>query len=206
MRPITEEGLVREIEARSGNRERILVALAGPPGSGKSTLAGRLAERLGPSAAVLPMDGFHLENDRLQQMGLLHRKGAPETFDGDGFVALLDRLRSGESVPYPAFDRVADRTVPGAGRIDRAVRIVLVEGNYLLLNHPPWSELEGLFDLTVRIEVDRDELEARLVERWLAHGLAPDAARARATGNDMRNVDLVEKNSRAADFSIRTGR
>lgn len=205
MTMITETQLVREMETRSEGNGRILVALAGPPGSGKSTLAANLAARLGPSAAVLPMDGFHLENDRLQEMGLLHRKGAPETFDAEGFVRLLRNLRTKDSVPYPTFDRDADRTVPGAGQIGKDMRIVLVEGNYLLLKSPPWSDLAGIFDLTVRIDINRDELEARLVARWLDHGLPADEARARAVGNDMRNVDLVEENSLAPDFSLRTG-
>ena len=200
----TEAELVREIEKRAEGRDRILVAVVGPPGSGKSTLAADLAARLGPSAAVLPMDGFHLDNDRLRQMGLFHRKGAPETFDAEGFVSLMRRILAGGDVPYPTFDRVADRTVPDAGCIDGSTRIVLVEGNYLLLNIPPWSELAGLFDLTARLDVPRDLLEARLIARWRDHGLPPDDAKARTLNNDMVNADFVLANSFAPDLILTT--
>jgi len=203
---ISFHGLVHEINTRAARQNRILVAIAGPPGSGKSTVAADLATHLGPSAAVLPMDGFHLDNDRLQQMGLLHRKGAPETFEAEGFAALLQDVRNQGAVSFPIFDRDADRTVCDAGRIGKDTRIVLVEGNYLLLTTPPWSSLIGLFDLTVRLVLGRDELEARLIARWLEHGLPPDDARARALGNDMKNADFVAENSFEADFALATDR
>lgn len=202
MTRITKAALVKEIEARAHSHGRLLVGFAGAPGSGKSTIAEDLAARLGPGATVLPMDGFHLDNDRLKQMGLLHRKGAPETFDADGFVALVRKLRHKGTVEFPTFDREADSTVPGAGQIREDIRIVLIEGNYLLLNTPPWSDLAGLLDLQIRLEVSRDELEARLIRRWLDHGLSPDAARARTRDNDMVNVDYIALNSRTPDFIL----
>ncbi|MBT8460652.1 MAG: phosphoribulokinase [Boseongicola sp.] len=205
MTNITGTALVCEIEARASGRDRILVGIAGPPGSGKSTLATHLAARLGASAAVLPMDGFHLDNERLRQMGLLHRKGAPETFDAAGFVRLLGNVRSEGAVSFPTFDREADRTIPDAGHIDKETRIVLVEGNYLLLNIPPWSDLSDLFDLTVRLDGSTEELESRLITRWRDHGLSPAEARARALENDMKNVNFVTENSLSPDFFLQTG-
>lgn len=202
MTNITATTLVREITARAAGRDRFLVAIAGPPGSGKSTIAAELAARLGPASAVLPMDGFHLDNDRLRHLGLLHRKGAPETFDAAGFLNLLRAVRSQDTVPFPTFDRTADRTVPDGGRIEKATRIVLVEGNYLLLKNPPWSDFAALFDLTVGLAVSREELESRLIARWLDHGLPEAEARARALGNDMKNVDFVMENSRAPDVIL----
>lgn len=198
----TTDALVREVRKRAIEHERILVAVAGPPGSGKSTLAENLAERLGPSAAVLPMDGFHLDNATLRQMDLFDRKGAPETFDASGFVALVRELRSNKDLFYPTFDREADSTVPRGGQIGKQTNVVVVEGNYLLLDNPPWSELADLFDLTVSIDVDRDVLETRLIKRWLDHGLSEADAEARALSNDMRNVEFVTNNSRASDFVI----
>ena len=198
----TTDALVREVRKRAIEHERILVAVAGPPGSGKSTLAENLAERLGPSAAVLPMDGFHLDNSTLRQMDLFDRKGAPETFDASGFVALVRELRSNKDLFYPTFDREADSTVPRGGQIGKQTNVVVVEGNYLLLDNPPWSELADLFDLTVSIDVDRDVLESRLIKRWLDHGLSEADAEARALSNDMRNVEFVTNNSRASDFVI----
>lgn len=205
MPTITQEALINEIQSRAADQDRFLVAIAGAPGSGKSTLAAGLAARLGVSAAVLPMDGFHLENDQLQRMGLMHRKGAPETFDAESFVKLLRNVRRKGAVPYPTFDREADRTIANGGRIAEDTRIVLVEGNYLLLKTPPWSDLAGLFDLTVRLQVSRTELETRLISRWLEYGLPPKDARARALNNDMRNVGFVEENSRGPDYTLETG-
>ncbi len=200
----TAAELVRTIERRAEGNNRILVAVVGPPGSGKSTLAADIVARIGPSASVLPMDGFHLDNDRLRQMQLFHRKGAPETFDAEGFVNLMRRILAGGDVSYPTFDREADQTVPDAGRIGSDTRIVVVEGNYLLLNTPPWSALAALFDLTVRLDVPRDVLKARLIARWRDHGLAPADAEARAVGNDMVNADFVLANSSAPDFIMTT--
>ncbi len=203
MTQITPETLVQRIKALSG-QGRKLIAIAGAPGSGKSTLAEDLAHQLGPTAAVMPMDGFHLDNDTLHTMDLFHRKGAPETFDADGFVALIKRLRGEDTVPYPTFDRDADRTVPDGGQINETTRIVLVEGNYLLLNQSPWDSLAGLFDMTVRLVVDHETLAARLITRWIDHGLSPENARDRALGNDMVNVRYVDAHSFYPDYMIRS--
>ena len=203
MTQITPETLVQRIKALSG-QGRKLIAIAGAPGSGKSTLAEDLAHQLGPTAAVMPMDGFHLDNDTLHAMELFHRKGAPETFDADGFVALIKRLRGEDTVPYPTFDRDADRTVPDGGQINETTRIVLVEGNYLLLNQSPWDSLAGLFDMTVRLVVDHETLAARLITRWIDHGLSPENARDRALGNDMVNVRYVDAHSFDPDYVIRS--
>lgn len=202
---VTFEMLLDEIKSRADGDRRILVGIAGPPGSGKSTLAEDLANGIGTSAAVLPMDGFHLDNATLRQKGLLDRKGAPETFDAVGFVELVRALKHQSSLTYPTFDRDADSTIPDGGRIDAGSDIVLVEGNYLLLDLPPWSELAALFDMTVKLVVARSELERRLTKRWLDHGLSPTAAKNRAHENDMRNADLVLESSRASDFVVQAG-
>lgn len=204
MQTVTLPQLTQIISERSADHRRMLVGIAGAPASGKSTLAEDLATRLGPHAAVLPMDGFHLDNEALTQMGLLHRKGAPETFDAQGFVDLLRKLRETPSLPYPTFDRAADKTVPDGGQIGAETRIVLIEGNYLLLNIAPWSALADVFDLTVRLDVSRAELKQRLIARWLDHGLTEDKARDRAESNDLRNADFVAEHARPADLLLRS--
>lgn len=204
MKRITIESLLEEIERKTATDERIIVAISGPPGSGKSTLACQLATRIGSTAAVLPMDGFHLDNSDLREMGMWHRKGAPETFDAHGFVALIRKVAMQPTVSFPTFDRQADKTVPNGGQIEAHVRVVFVEGNYLLLNQPGWSELACLFDLTVGLDVDLGELESRLVQRWLTHGLTKHAAEARARENDLRNAEVIVSKSRIPDFLIST--
>ena len=195
--------VLRAIRARGTAGNRVLVGIAGPPGSGKSTIASTLQSQLGSQAAVLPMDGFHLDNATLEELGLLHRKGAPQTFDAAGFVRLVRALREQGSVLFPTFDRDNDRTVPHGGRIDGATRFVLIEGNYLLLRSAPWSDLEALLDLTLYLDVPRNVLKSRLVSRWRRHGLSAEQAEARAEGNDLKNMEIVQECSGRADFLVR---
>jgi pantothenate kinase len=195
--------LAAELFRRAAGRDRFIVGIAGPPASGKSTLAERLRTLLGEAAALVPMDGFHLDNAVLSARQLLARKGAPETFDVDGFEATLKRLRApGADVVVPLFDRVADLARAGAGIVPASARFVIVEGNYLLLDEEPWTRLAGLFDRTVYLDVPRGELAHRLVQRWIDHGLSEQAARERAFSNDMVNVQRVEDRRRTADTVI----
>lgn len=199
--------LAAELFRRAAGRGRFVIAIAGPPGAGKTTLAGRLRELLGAEAATLAMDGFHLDNALLAARGLSDRKGAPETFDYAGFAALLERLRApGSEAFVPAFDRVADLSRAAAAHVPPSARFVIVEGNYLLLDQAPWDGLAGLFDWTVFLDVPKGELAHRLVQRWVEHGLSPQAARERAFSNDMVNAELVTGRLREADTVIVFGR
>ncbi len=183
---------------------RFILAVAGAPGAGKSTLAAALVADLGSGARLVPMDGFHLDNAVLDARGLRARKGAPETFDAPGFLALMARLRAGDGaeIAIPVFDRAADLSRAGADVVTPVDRILVVEGNYLLLDQAPWDGLEGVFDLTVFLDVPEAELERRLVQRWIDHGLDADAARARALSNDIPNARRVVAKSRPADIVI----
>ena len=201
--PINIDCLIKIISQRSAAKSRFVVAIAGPPGSGKSTLSDHLAKCLGQSAKVLPMDGFHLDNDRLQEMGLLQRKGAPETFNALGLLELMRKMRGNETFLYPTFDRKEDRTIPNAGRITQEDRIVLLEGNYLLLKTAPWSELSQFFDITVALDVCRDTLQSRLIDRWISHGFSEPRAREKALSSDMVNVSYVQDKSCKADYSLK---
>lgn len=197
--------LATEIRARAGDVPRFVVGIAGPPGAGKSALAEALVAALrsrGESAQAVPMDGFHLDNALLDARGLRARKGSPETFDVAGFRTLLERLRGEGEILVPLFDRAADLARAAAAAVAPDCRFRVVEGNYLLLRDPPWDALHPLFDLTIRLAVPEDELSRRLVARWLAHGLDPEAARARAEGNDLTNARLVATRSAPADIVV----
>ncbi len=146
------------------------------------------------------MDGFHLHNPILVERGLLARKGAPETFDAMGFLHLAGRLGREPEVAFPLFDRARDIAIAGAGIVDEACETVIVEGNYLLFDAPVWRDLRPLWDLAVLIDVSIDTLRARLVERWLAHGLSQAEATTRAEGNDLANAERVNGALLAADL------
>lgn len=192
------------IEARAKGIVPFLVGIAGAPGSGKSTLAQMLSDTLRSPNCVVPMDGFHLDNETLAARGQLERKGAPETFDLLGFTHLVDAFRTRTADRFPTFDRAADRVVPDHGQVPSDTTIVIFEGNYLLLDEPGWSDLGAKWDATVWIDVPEHELEKRLIRRWRDHGLSEDAARNRSAQNDMSNARRVTAQARPATWIIRS--
>lgn len=194
------EDLAARIRATPPGARRRLVAIAGPPASGKSTLAADLARHLGDNAALVPMDGFHLDNRLLDAAGLRARKGAPETFDAAGFAHLIARLKSEDDVVLPVFDRTRDIAIAGAARVTRQVDTIIAEGNYLLLNRPPWDALHPLWDLAVFLKSDPETLRARLLDRWQT--LDPETARAKIDCNDLPNARLVLDESAPADIML----
>ncbi len=187
---------------------RTLVGIAGAPGSGKSTFARQLLTRLNAAApgraALLEMDGFHYDDGLLRQMGRLAHKGAPDTFDADGLRHILQRLRlnAGDGVCAPVFDRDLEIARAGANLIPRSVPIVLVEGNYLLLDTAPWAGMAADFDITVMVEADRATLRARLTARWQGYGLDAAEVARKVEENDLPNAMTVQLDSVAADFSV----
>jgi fructokinase len=188
-----------------GDRPRVIVAIAGAPASGKSTLASEVVRRLRDqkvSAEVLPMDGFHLDNRLLEERGLLSRKGAPETFDAAGFLHMVKRLRTGEEVVIPTFDRARDISIAGSAVVTADCRVVVAEGNYLLFNEAPWDALRAYWDLAVRLDVALPELRARLIQRWLTHGLSRATATRRAESNDIVNAQRIVEKVLPADVVI----
>jgi len=199
-------GLTETVLDRARSAERVIVAIAGPPGAGKSTLAEALRAKVaaaGHWVAVVPMDGFHFDDGVLADRGLLPRKGAPETFDVAGYRHLMGRLRARESdVAIPVFDRATEIARAGAAIVPAETRIVLTEGNYLLLDEEPWAGLAGMFDLTVSLKVPLDELERRLIDRWLNLGYSYGRAREKALSNDIPNARRVVAGSRRADISL----
>ena len=184
---------------------RHLVALAGPPASGKSTRAVRLARSLsaaGRLSKVVPMDGFHLDNAILDARGLRARKGAPETFDLRGFTRLIDDLALGGEVVFPLFDRDRDLAVAGADVIPADCDLVVVEGNYLLLDAPGWRDLARKWSLSAFINTPPGVLRARLTDRWAEQGLDRETALAKVEGNDLPNAQLVSQRRLHADLIV----
>ena len=202
---MTPVELAEIIRAKAQGKGRFLTALAGPPGAGKSTLAAELVSALGQGAKAVPMDGFHYDDAVLLARGARDRKGAPDTFDAQGFFHLLRRLRVEDEIAIPLFDRDLEISRAGADIVTAADRLLVIEGNYLLLNEAPWPEAAPLFDLTVWIDVPEAELDRRLQARWAHYGKTPAEARAWIDSNDMPNIRRVTQNSRPADLLINWG-
>lgn len=205
-------GLVELAVARlRAGPERVILALAGAPGSGKSTLADRLAAgvnaRLPGAAAVLAMDGFHYDDMHLVPAGLRPRKGSPQTFDVGGLFHTLSRLRARDEahVAVPVFDRAIEIARAGARLIPTEAGLIVVEGNWLLLDRAPWDRLRPLYDITVLVEVPEATLAARLRRRWQGLGLDEAAILAKLEENDLPNGRLVRDASFPPDWRIANG-
>lgn len=205
-----DDALVEQLLAAvDRTSDRFLLGIAGPPGAGKSTIAAAVvgeanARRGGGFAVVAPMDGFHLSNEALDRLGLRTVKGAPETFDVDGFVSLLERVRreTGTTVRWPGFDRAREETVPDAIAITPASRLVVTEGNYLLLDRPDWREVRRLLDEAWYVGAPRSVLRERLLARALTGGRTASEAVSHVDESDLRNAELVEATRTAADRQL----
>jgi len=207
--------LAAVLAAAAAGGDRVILALAGAPGSGKSTLAAALAEALAGRldgmapgmAAVLPMDGYHYDDLYLVPAGLRARKGAPQTFDVGGLYHTLRRLRARDEaeVAVPVFDRALEIARAGARLIPASVAVIVVEGNWLLLDQAPWQRLQPLFDLTAMVEVPEAVLRARLRARWERLGLPEAEILVKLEANDLPNGRLVRDGSVPAGYRIANG-
>jgi pantothenate kinase len=202
----TEQALERAHRLAAGGR-RALLGITGPPGGGKSTLALAIAAALGDQARLVGMDGFHLAQSELVRLGKAHRKGAPDTFDAAGYVALLRRLRdASEDVVYaPEFRREIEEPINAAIAVPRDVPLVITEGNYLLVDEGPWRDVRELLDETWFVVQDESTRVELLIARHIAFGKDPDFARDWVLRSDERNAELVETTRRRADALIRIG-
>ena len=195
--------LAARIRAAATGKPRFLVGIFGAPASGKSTLASDLETALGSDSVAVPMDGYHLDDSLLIARGHRARKGAPHTFDPAGYRAPLQRIKSGEAeVYFPTFDRNMELSRNAARVVTQDQRIILCEGNYLLLDQPLWRDLKPLFDLTIGLRVSVDELENRLIQRWRVHGKTPEEARTWIASNDMPNILTVIDGSTEPDVWV----
>ena len=191
--------LAAEIRAVSQDlRTRVIVGFAGPPGSGKSTLAERVCAELGDSAVLVPLDGWHLSAELTRRMGAAGRRGAPDTFDAAGFVVLLRRLRAqaefgdAPTIYAPEYRREIEEPVAGAIAVHAETPVVVVEGNYLLLDRPVWRDVHPLLDLSYYVRLDPAERQRRLVNRHQQFGKSPGEARRWTESSDEQNALLID--------------
>jgi pantothenate kinase len=185
--------------------ERRILGITGAPGSGKSTLAAALVDALAPAAVLVGMDGFHLANRELERLGRRDRKGAADTFDAGGYVALLRRLLDPdeELVYAPEFRREIEEPIACGVPVPRDVPLVVTEGNYLLVDRGAWKPVAGLLDETWYLDPPEAVRVERLVARHVAYGKEPAAARAWSLGTDQRNAELTARTRRRADLIVR---
>ncbi|MCN9240515.1 nucleoside/nucleotide kinase family protein [Streptomyces sp. RY43-2] len=206
---MTFDALLKRAAGLARPGRRAILGIAGSPGAGKTTLAERVVRELNgdgpPWVAQVPMDGFHLADAELDRLGRRHRKGAPDTFDAAGYAALLRRLRTeedDETVYAPGFERVLEQPLAGALPVPPTARLVVTEGNYLLLETGAWSRVRPHLDEVWFCEVDEAERVRRLVARHEEFGKDHARAVAWVRGPDQRNADLVATTRYRADVVV----
>jgi sulfofructose kinase len=207
---LATQDIVLTVAARAiVHPSRFLVAVAGPPAAGKSTLARLITDEVNRKAGreivcYLPMDGFHLLNADLRRMGLYGLKGAPETFGADAFVRLIRDVREAPEAEHfaPAYDRQKHDPDEAAIRIEPGHKVVIVEGNYLLLDREPWIQARPFYDLTIFLKAPESLIRARLTARHARSGKMPQAIQEKIDTTDIPNVRLINSYSSPPDLVV----
>ena len=206
-REITKEEAKAIVVERAAASTRMIIGIIGKPGGGKSTLSKFLLKGMDSTlVSVVPMDGFHLSNKVLKEIGSSDRKGAQDTFDVKGFTNLIERIKmdSADPIYYPIFDRSIEESIAAQGVVYPSTRVVIVEGNYLMHDRDGWQEISPLLDQSWYAFLDEDIRVSRLISRHIAFGKDPESAKAWAKGSDQVNAELIEAGVGRCDFLIRS--
>lgn len=208
--PVDPTRLAVRMAALAASRARVIIGLCGAPGAGKSTLAALLASELNRDvptlASVVPMDGFHLAKSVIAVDDRATRRGAPDTFDPDGYAALLERLREpGTDVVYaPEYRREIEDPVAGAIAVPPECRVVITEGNYLLNPEPAWLRVRACLDEVWYLEAPSESVRIdALIRRHEHFGKSPDHARSHVMNTDQANAELIAGYRTSADLQLR---
>jgi pantothenate kinase len=203
---LTFDDLVDRARSLAAGGRRAVLGITGAPAAGKTTLAEELVKALAGGGAVahVPMDGFHLADVELDRLGLRDRKGAPETFDVLGYAALLRRLHEDrdDMIYAPGFERTIEQPIAGAIPVPREARLIVSEGNYLLVDDERWTTVRPLVDEVWYVDLDQPERLRRLVERHRHFGKDEAAAIAWATGTDELNATVIAATKARADLIV----
>ena len=196
------ETILSKINVNTSNR--FIVGIAGGPGSGKSTFADRLKELINSKAKsylaqIFPMDGFHRKNIELERSGLISAKGAPETFDVEGYLLILNRIKLGEDLKAPVYSREDHDVIDNALPIEPHHKIIITEGNYLFSDMEGWRKIKDIINLKIYIEVGRGWCEKRLLARHMRGGKTEAEALEKIKEVDMKNFDLIAQTMKYAD-------
>jgi pantothenate kinase len=204
--PLTPEATIDHIVTlvRALPGRRVVVGVAGGPGVGKSTIASEVVARLGAEAAYVPMDGFHMRHRKLEELGTVKDKGAPHTFEGQAFAEFLAKLKDATTdIAGPGYSRAIEDVVDDQFMVPASARVLVTEGNYLLLAVAPWWRVRPLLDLAVFITIDRAKARERLLKRHAEHGrFTADYIREHVDQVDLANYDLVQRSAGRADLVV----
>lgn len=207
---ITIEKLKNLLIKKCKDKDRVILAIAGPPASGKSTIAKNISDSFNSRnptfSSVVGMDGFHYDDTYLIAAGLREKKGSIQTFDFGGLYHTLKRLyeKNEKEVTVPVFDREIEIARAGAQIINSKIPLIIVEGNYLLINSDPWSKLKLFFDLKIFLNVSKDEIYKRLIERWKQFKIPENEINNKIHNNDLPNAEFINAKSNGADYVMVT--
>ncbi len=195
-----------ETLSKSPDNERYFLGITGCPAAGKSEFANTLSDEINlrtgsDLTVVVPMDGFHFPNNILEERGLMQIKGAPETFDVNCFVELINRLYEfpDQIIMCPAYDRKLHNPVKDSITIKPSNRLIIVEGNYLLLNRSPWNLIRAKLDEVWYLDIPLEIIKERLIDRHVSGGTTRKEAEKKIMSVDVPNAELIKKTCSLAD-------